>query len=164
MAVLLVVSFSKCKAKDSIFLNQDLSVAMRNTPYDSKKFAVIKIYETKKNEFLRSSDISRLSPIAMLVTQNEISDFLEIMSNGRTFSNDPVMKNFHYLPAIYHIVAFDKSMHNYGYLKCQLSSDIAKPIVARIQAPDGTNSFEYRKLIPEFIEEAIAKAENLKIK
>ena len=151
---LLAVNFSNCKGKNSFALDQDLSTKMRNIPSDPKIFSIIKIYKTTKNVFLNNRDISSLPPIAVLASQDEIISFFEAMSDGRTVPGDPSIKDFHYPPFCYHIIAFDRGLNNYGYLKCQVSSDLNKELVAKIQRPDGTNSFEYRKLIPEFIEKS----------
>ena len=151
---LITLSLPNCKGKSLTSLDQEMSTALRNIPYDSKAFHLINIYETANDSFLSSKTISKLAPVAVLGTQDEINEFLRIMSDGRTISSDPALKDFHYRPVCYHIVAFNSKLDTYGYLKCQISSDIGKPIVARIQIPDGTNSFEYRKLVPMFIEEA----------
>jgi hypothetical protein len=149
--------FSSCSGENAIKLDQEMSVALRSLPYDPNQFSSINIYETSNSSFLSSTSIANLKPIVVLGTQSEIDEFLRIMSEGRTMSNDPTLKDFHYRPICYHIVAFNLKLDSYGYLKCMISSDVGKPVVARLQMPDGTNSFEYRKLLPMFIEEAIKR-------
>jgi len=138
-------------------LDEDLSASFRNLPYNAKAFSEIRIYETLASNFLSSEEISRLVPIKTLGTQGEIAAFLETMARGRVSNQDPATHNRTYSPICYHLIAVNVAGTAYGYLKVQISSDPSGPILAKVSRPDGTNSYENMKLLPELLEDMSAQ-------
>lgn len=142
-----------CKETSSFVLDDHLSCSLEDIPNSAETISEIRIYETTVSNFLSTSEISKLVPLRVFSTKAEINGFCETMVRGHTSNEDTALRNFHYLPKCYHIIGVSLDGTKYGYLKVQISSDTDKPIVARVQKPDGTNSFVYKTLIPAVLED-----------
>ena len=151
VSVNLPLALIGCGGKTSIRSNADLSHELSNGSDSSERFSEIRIYETESNKWLSASELSLLQPLKILNTPSEMMEFSSIMVKGHTDNQDPALRNFHYLPICYHIIAMNLNGTAYGYLKIQISSDTDKPLIARVECADGTNSFEYMMLLPAFL-------------
>jgi hypothetical protein len=141
-----------CGSGASLSLDESLSNSLRNQPYESELISEIRIYRTDGNAFLTSEQLERLLPIKVLSSKTEMESFARTLAKGRLPNTASEPGSFHYQQTSYHIIAVNRDGTKYGYLKARMSSDSGKPIVAQVQAPDGTGSYEYVASLPEILE------------
>jgi len=141
-----------CGSGDSMSLDENLSNSLRSQPYRADLVSEIRVYRTDDNAFLTSGKLEHLLPIKVLKSKAEMENLSLALTRGRLSNTTPGIGNFHYQKATYHIIAIGPDGTKYGYLKARISSDPDKSVVAQVQAPDGTGSYEYVTSLPEVLE------------
>jgi hypothetical protein len=146
------LAFAGCGNGASLSLDENLSNSLRSQPLPIERISEIRVYKTSGNIFLNTDQLGHLTPLRTLSSKADTERFLQMILRGRLPNSTPDAGPFRYQEASYHIIAISADGTRYGYLKARISSDPDKPVVARVQAPDGTGSYEYVALLPEALE------------